>query len=106
MPPSEKLVPITPAAGAQPPGACGAIETPSAGADERRIKELRLKGPTGALTVGCGTFVLGRGGTTDVRLDIPELSRVHAVLTVSPLNVTVADLGQCALSAERRWPPR
>ena len=62
-------MPITPAPGAQPPGACGAIETPSAGADERRIKELRLKGPTGAITVGCGTFVLGRGGTTDVRVD-------------------------------------
>ena len=58
---------------------------------ERPIKELRLKGPIGAVTVGLGTFVLGRGATADVRLDVPELSRVHAVLSVSSVSATVAD---------------
>ncbi len=79
-PPAEKPVVTNPA-----------VNPPAPAVNERSIRELRLNGPTGNVTVGQGRHVLGRGADAGVRVDVEQLSRAHAVLTVSPLAVTVVD---------------
>jgi DNA segregation ATPase FtsK/SpoIIIE, S-DNA-T family len=58
--------------------------------------ELRVVGGPAAGTVHplpVGTSSLGRAGTAAIRIDDPDVSRRHAVITVAPDGVTVADDG-------------
>jgi hypothetical protein len=58
---------------------------------DRPINSVRLTGISGVFEAALGQSVIGRGTKATVRIDSVEVSRVHAVLTVSPDRVTIAD---------------
>lgn len=88
-------------------------------ADEAPASALALAfvgGPEAGRTVplSAGRHVVGRGGTADVAVDDPDVSRRHLVVEVAAGRVTVHDAGSAngsrldgtALGAEpREWPP-
>jgi FHA domain len=57
----------------------------------RRINSVRLTGTAGVFEAALGRSVIGRGSKATVRIDSIEVSRVHAVLIVSPDRVTLED---------------
>jgi len=57
-----------------------------------RVRGLRLVGGGPPITVGPGTFVVGRAVGSDVRLDDRQVSRSHARLTVDEVSVWLEDL--------------
>ena len=57
----------------------------------RPIKSVRLTGTAGVFEAPLGRSVIGRGSKSTVRIDSNEVSRVHAVLIVSPDRVTIED---------------
>jgi pSer/pThr/pTyr-binding forkhead associated (FHA) protein len=57
-----------------------------------RITGIRLMGATGPISLGLGTFLVGRGATANVRLEDPQASRSHASIVVAETGVTVEDL--------------
>jgi len=50
-------------------------------------------GPQPPIVLAAGTYVLGRSGTSDIRLENRAVSGRHARLTVTPAQVVVEDLG-------------
>ena len=50
-------------------------------------------GPQPAIGLAAGTYVLGRAGTSDIRLENRAISAQHAQLTVTPGGLMVEDLG-------------
>lgn len=57
-----------------------------------RITGIRLMGAAGPISLGLGTFLVGRGATANVRLEDPQASRSHASIVVAETGVTVEDL--------------
>jgi S-DNA-T family DNA segregation ATPase FtsK/SpoIIIE len=57
-----------------------------------RISGLRLIGGAAPISLGLGTFLIGRGATANVRIEDPQASRSHASIVVAPAGVTVEDL--------------
>ncbi|MGQ0735149.1 MAG: FHA domain-containing protein [Acidobacteriota bacterium] len=57
------------------------------------IESVRLSGSEGVFVVPRGTIIVGRGMEATVRIDSREVSRVHAVLTITEQGVTVEERG-------------
>jgi pSer/pThr/pTyr-binding forkhead associated (FHA) protein len=57
-----------------------------------RISGIRLVGVGGPISLGLGTFLVGRGATADVRLEDVQASRSHASIVVAETGITVEDL--------------
>jgi pSer/pThr/pTyr-binding forkhead associated (FHA) protein len=58
----------------------------------RRVRGLKLIGVGPPISVGLGTFVVGRAIGSDVRLDDRQVSRSHARLTIDESSAAVEDL--------------
>lgn len=57
-----------------------------------RISGVRLVGGAAPISLGIGTFLVGRGTTANVRIEDPQASRSHASIVVAATGVTVEDL--------------
>jgi FHA domain-containing protein len=94
-PPSPRDATLTPAVTLQskPKSAKGrddpAIREP---AGARRIQGIRLVGPGGPISLGLGTFKVGRAVDADVRVEDRQVSRAHASLVVDATSATIEDL--------------
>lgn len=67
---------------------------PAGRADERlSIRGVRLTGSIGTFNLPLGVATIGRSEQATVRIDSRDVSRVHAVLTVSEHGVTLEDRG-------------
>jgi pSer/pThr/pTyr-binding forkhead associated (FHA) protein len=53
---------------------------------------IRLIGPGGPITLGAGSFVVGRSAGSDVRLDDRQVSRSHARITIDAAAAFIEDL--------------
>jgi pSer/pThr/pTyr-binding forkhead associated (FHA) protein len=56
------------------------------------IRAIRLHDAGGSYQAPIGTTLIGRGPQSAIRIDRPEVSRAHAMLTVSATLVTIEDL--------------
>jgi pSer/pThr/pTyr-binding forkhead associated (FHA) protein len=56
------------------------------------LRGIRLIGPGGPITLGTGSFVVGRAGGSDVRLDDRQISRSHALITIDGSSAVIEDL--------------
>jgi len=57
-----------------------------------RLSGVRLVGAGAPISVGVGTFVIGRAVGADVRLDDRQVSRSHARLVVDETSASIEDL--------------
>jgi pSer/pThr/pTyr-binding forkhead associated (FHA) protein len=57
------------------------------------IRAVRLSGPTGTFEIKCGIATIGRAEQATVRIDSRDVSRVHAVLTVTDREATLESRG-------------
>jgi pSer/pThr/pTyr-binding forkhead associated (FHA) protein len=57
-----------------------------------RLRGIRLIGPGIPITLGLGTFIVGRAVGSDVRLDDRQVSRSHARITIDETSASVEDL--------------
>jgi predicted component of type VI protein secretion system len=58
----------------------------------RPIASVRVQGPGVAYEAPIGASLIGRATTAAIRINRPEISRAHAMLTVSAERVTIEDL--------------
>ena len=58
---------------------------------DRPIKGVTFRGIESVLTAPLGRSVIGRGATATIRIASDEVSKVHAVLDVTPTEVTLTD---------------
>ena len=63
-----------------------------ASAKAPRIRGIRLLGPGIPISLGLGTFIVGRAVGSDVRLDDRQASRSHARITIDEKEASVEDL--------------
>ena len=63
-----------------------------ASAKAPRIRGIRLIGPGLPISLGLGTFIVGRAAGSDVRLDDRQASRSHARITIDEKEASVEDL--------------
>jgi pSer/pThr/pTyr-binding forkhead associated (FHA) protein len=59
---------------------------------EPPISAVRLIGAAGTFTTTLGTCIVGRGSEAAIRINSKEMSRRHAQIVVTPMEVTVEDL--------------
>ena len=59
---------------------------------EPRVSGIRLVGSKGPISLGLGTFLIGRAATASVILEDLQASRSHASIVVAVTGVTVEDL--------------
>lgn len=59
----------------------------------RRVAGVRLSGSAGVFTARLGRTVVGRSHDAGIRIDVRQLSRAHAALSVSATGAAVDDLG-------------
>ena len=57
-----------------------------------RLRGIRLVGPGLPISLGLGTFIVGRAVGSDVRLDDRQASRSHARITIDEKEASVEDL--------------
>jgi hypothetical protein len=57
------------------------------------IESVRLSGDLGVFVLPLGTSTVGRSSEATIRIDSREMSRIHAVLTVTEQDVAVEDRG-------------
>jgi len=57
-----------------------------------RLRGIRLIGPGIPISLGLGTFIVGRAVGSDVRLDDRQVSRSHARVTVDETSASIEDL--------------
>jgi pSer/pThr/pTyr-binding forkhead associated (FHA) protein len=84
-----KPAPITvpkPPSPAPDPNAATVLSTPG-------IRGVRLSGPKGTFQLDAGRHVVGRAEGVGVSILDPQVSRAHATVSVSPLEVRVEDTG-------------
>ena len=60
-------------------------------ARERPIIGIRLSGKNGSFECSLGRSVVGRGSSASIRIKSKEMSREHAVIVITPTEVTVED---------------
>jgi pSer/pThr/pTyr-binding forkhead associated (FHA) protein len=71
----------------QPPAAVPAQDSLST------IESIKLTGDLGAYVIQRGTATVGRSGDATIRIDSREMSRIHAILSVTDREVIVEDRG-------------
>lgn len=74
------------------PDADGGGATVTVGMRAPRIRGIRLVGPGIPISLGLGTFTVGRAIGSDVRLDDRQVSRSHARITVDETSAMLEDL--------------
>jgi len=57
-----------------------------------RVRGIRLLGPGIPISLGLGSFIVGRAVGSDVRLDDRQASRSHARITIDETGASVEDL--------------
>jgi len=66
--------------------------TVPAAARAPRLRGIRLVGSGIPISLGLGTFIVGRAVGSDVRLDDRQVSRSHARITINEISASVEDL--------------